>query len=49
MISVNFSQSTYMVEENIGIVQFTVLLSNPSSSDIAVEVYSIDVATNGGY
>ena len=49
VISVNFSQSTYMVDENNGIVQFTALLSNPSSSDITIEVYSIDGTATGEY
>ena len=49
VISVNFSQSSYMVDENNEMVQFSVLLSNPSSSDIAIEVYSSDGTATGKY
>ena len=42
-ISVNFSQSTYSIEEDDGPVQLMLLLSNPSPTDITVEVYSIDI------
>ena len=40
--SVNFSQSTYTVDENNEMVQFTLFLSIPSSTDIAVEIFTID-------
>ena len=42
-ISVNFSQSTHAIKESDGPVQLTLLLSNPLSTDISVEVYRIDV------
>ena len=47
--SVNFSQSAYMVDENDGMVQFILLLSNPSSTNITVEVSSIDGSATGEY
>ena len=40
-ITVEFSQSVYTVKENNS-VQLNVTLSNPSSSDIAIQVYDID-------
>ena len=47
--SVNFSQSAYTVNEKDGMIQFTLLLSNPSSTDITVEVSSIDESATGEY
>ena len=36
--TVSFSQSTYSVNEDAGPVQFELVLSNPSSTDITVQV-----------
>ena len=47
--SVNFSQSAYSVDENDGIVQLTLVLSIPSSSDITIEVFSTDGSAIGKY
>ena len=47
--SVSFSQSAYTVDENVGIVQFTLFLSIPSSTDIAVEIFAIDESAIGEY
>ena len=47
--SVNFSQSAYTVDENDGIVQFTLFLSISSSTDIAIEIFAIDRSANGEY
>ena len=45
--SVKFSQSTYSVNENSGVVQPVLVLSNPSSTDITVEVTSTDGSATG--
>ena len=37
-ITVNFNQSTYSVNEDAGPVQPVLVLSNPSSTDITVQV-----------
>ena len=37
-ITVNFSQSTYSFNEDVGPVQLGLVLSNPSSTDITVQV-----------
>ena len=37
-ITVNFSQSTYSVTEDARSVQLGLILSNPSSTDITVQV-----------
>jgi len=38
VITVKFSQSTYSVNEDTGSVQPVLVLSNPSSTDITVQV-----------
>ena len=38
MITVSFSQSTYSVNEDDGLVQPVLVLSNPSSTNITVQV-----------
>jgi len=45
--SVNFSQSTYSVGEDNGSVQPVLVLSNPSMTDITVEIEYINGATTG--
>lgn len=47
--SVNFSQSAYRVDENDGMVELTLVLSIPSSTDIAIEIFSIDGSAMGEY
>ena len=37
-ISITLSQSTYFVDENNGSVRIVLILSNPSSTDITVQV-----------
>ena len=37
-ITVNFNQSTYSVNEDAGLAQPVLVLSNPSSTDITVQV-----------
>ena len=45
--TVNFSQLVYNVNENSGPVQLMLVLSNPLSFDIAVEVFSINITAIG--
>lgn len=47
--TVSFEQSTYRVNENDGLVQITLILSNPSSSNITVQVTSNDNTAKGIY
>ena len=42
-ITVSFNQSTYSVDEDDGPVQPVLVLSNPSSTDITVQVRSNDI------
>jgi len=44
---VTFSQSTYIVDEDDGPAQPVLILSNPSSTDITVQVTSNDITTTG--
>ena len=45
--TVSFEQQTYTVEEAEEMVVLTLVLSNPSSTDISIEVLSIDGSTTG--
>ena len=45
--TLDFDQSVYSVDENNGVVQVTVVLSNPSSSDITVQVFTTDGSATG--
>ena len=47
--SVNFSQFMYIVDENDGMVQLTLFLNIPSSTDIAVEIFAINGSAIGKY
>ena len=47
--TVSFEQQTYSVNESNGPVQVVLNLSNPSSTDITVNVSSTDVSTTGEY
>ena len=49
VIAVQFDQAMYTVDENNGIVQVTLILSNPSASVISIEVLSTDETANGEY
>ena len=40
--TVSFNQSSYSINENNGPVQIVVVLSNPSSSDITIQVLNTD-------
>ena len=48
-ITVMFSQKMYSVNENAGPVQPLLVLSNPSSTDITVEVFNTDGSATGEY
>ena len=45
--SVKFDESVYDVDENVGLAQFSLGLSNPSSFDITVEVFNINITALG--
>ena len=47
VISVSFNQSTYNVDENAGPAQPVLVLSNPSSTDITVQVFSANGTATG--
>ena len=42
-VTVMFSQSLYSVTENAGLVEPVLVLSNPPSSDITVQVSNVDI------
>jgi len=44
-----FSQSTFIINENAGPAQPVLVLSNPSSTDITVQVLNIDGSASGEY
>ena len=46
-ISINFSQSLYTSNENTMTVQPILLLTNPSSTDVTVQVMSINITAFG--
>ena len=48
-IFVMFSENIYSVNENSGSVQFVLVLNNPSSTDITVQVTNIDLSATGEY
>ena len=48
-IMVSFSQSTYSVSEDGGLFQIGLVLSNPSSADITVQVTNTDESATGEY
>ena len=47
--TVFFNQSTYSATESDGQVQLAVLITNPSSTDITVQVLSTNVSATGKY
>ena len=44
---ITFSQSAYSIDESSGTAQVTVVLSNPLSTDLTVEVINSDVTALG--
>jgi len=45
-ITITFSQLTYTTDEDNGTVQVELVFSNPSMTDITVQVNTIDITTN---
>jgi len=45
--TVRFNQSTYSVGENDGLVQPVLVLSNPSSTDIIVQMLDTNITAYG--
>ena len=45
--TVAFNQPIYNVEEDNGFVQFELILSNPSSTNITVELFGTDGSATG--
>ena len=48
-ITVVFSDIMYSVNENAGLAQPVLVLSNPSSTDVTLEVYHTDGSATGEY
>ena len=46
---VTFSQSTYSVNENVGFAQLVLFLNMSLSTDITIQVTSVDVTATGKY
>ena len=44
-----FSHAMYTVNENAGVVQVSLILSNPSSTNVTMQVSSADISANGKY
>ena len=47
VITITFNQSAYTTDEDSGAVQVELVSSNPSMTDITVQVNTIDITTNG--
>ena len=47
VVTVSFNQSVYSVQENDGPAQPVLVLSNPSSTDITVQVFNTDNSAIG--
>ena len=47
--TINFNQSTYIIIEDTRLLQPVLVLSNPSASDILVQVESFDINATGWY
>lgn len=47
--NIRFEQSTYNVDENDGPVQAVLVLSNPLSSNVTVEVMGTDISATGDH
>ena len=48
-IAVTFDQSTYSIDEDDGPAQLVLVLTNPSSTDLTVQVISSDRTAIGEY
>ena len=49
VIAVRFGQGMYTINENAGVVQISLLLSNPSSTVVKVQVFNSNATANGKY
>ena len=49
VLTVSFGQGMYTINENAGVVQVLLILSNPSSTDVNVQVSNTNVTANGKY
>ena len=47
VLPITFNQSTYSIMENAGLVQPVLLLSMSLSTDITIQVTSVDVTATG--
>ena len=48
-ITVSFGQGMYSINENAGVVQVSLILSNPSSTVVNVNIFNTNVTANGKY
>ena len=48
-VSVSFNQSTYMINENDGLVQAVLVLNNSVATDITLQVITNDITATGEY
>ena len=48
-ITIKFNQPTYSVNEDVGTIKPVLVLSNPSSTDITVQVFITDGSATGEY
>ena len=46
-ITVRFDQGMYSINENAGVVQVSLTLSNPSSTVVSINVFNTNVTANG--
>jgi len=46
-ITINFTQSTYLIDENDEMIQLGLVFSNPSSFDITVDIRTMDINATG--
>ena len=49
VIAVNFGQAMYTINENAGVVQVSLILSNPSSTAVMIKVFNVDGSATGKY
>ena len=48
-ITVQFGEAMYTVNENAGVVQVSLILSNPSSTIVMIQVFNTDGSATGKY
>ena len=49
VIALSFGHAMYTINENAGVVQVSLFLSNPSSTDVKVQVVTTKVTATGKY